>query len=161
MISDDIAQTILSEIRRLGERMSGIETLMGVLKTRMDSLNIRINPLEAGMGSLESRVGSLETRAGAIETDLSELKQKIHSWPDMHFLNAAARAQHEHSQRVQTEIMDLKTKVDEFFGNMAAGSEIRVPRAEMSKYQGKSLETDLRLGRIERNLGIVHDLHLS
>ena len=179
MPENALAQDILDEIKRLATRfervegrLSALEGGMSALDGRMSTLDGRMSALEGGMSTLDSRfedrmsaldgristvdihMSALERRMTNIETVVAELDVRIKTWPDMHFLAAAAKAQLIHSREIKADVVDIRIRVGEIYQAMATDPEIKSLREEVSGFRDRSLETEIRIGTIEGHIGI-------
>ncbi len=89
-----------------------------------------------------------------IESVVAELNIELRSWPDMHFLAAAAKLHMNHIRAVKADVLDIKARIGEVFQTMATGPEIQMLRDEVSMFRDQSLEMEVRLGALEHRLGI-------
>ena len=175
MPENALAQDILDEIKRLATRfervegrLSALEGGMSALDGRMSTLDGRMSALEGGMSALEGgmstldgristvdiHMSALERRMTNIETVVAELDVRIKTWPDMHFLAAAAKAQLIHSREIKADVVDIRIRVGEIYQAMATDPEIKSLREEVSGFRDRSLETEIRIGTIEGHIGI-------
>jgi chromosome segregation ATPase len=149
---------------RLGSmdaRLGSVDARLGSVETRLTSMDARLGLAETRLEAMDTRLlstnarlGSLESRATSVEDAVADLASRIKSWPDMHYLAAAAKAQLGHSREIKTDVADLKMKMEEIYRSMATSSEIQVLREEVSRFRDQSVEIDVRLGAIEARLGI-------
>ena len=135
-----VAQAILDEIQRLG--------------TRFERVEARLETLDNRTARLESRMAGLENRMTNIETVVADLDGRITSWPDMHYLAAAAKAQLANTREIKADLADARIRIDEIFQAMATDPEIRSLRADVARFREQSLDTEVRLGAIEGRLGV-------
>jgi hypothetical protein len=168
----DGSQDILQEVQRLGgrfgrmevglesmdARLGAIDTRLGTVETRLSSMETNLGSVETRLGSMDSRLvltnarlGSLESRSTAVEEAAAGLAVEIKSWPDMHYLAAAAKAQLVYSR---DDVADIKVRMDEIYRSMATSSEIQGLRDEVSKFRDQSIDIDVRIGTVEGRLGI-------
>lgn len=147
MPNSDVGQAILDEIKRLGERFGRVED-------RVSSLDGRMGSLESRMTSFESRMTSLESRMTSLEAVVADLDGRVKSWPDMHYLAAAAKAQLSHTREMKTDVADIKVKMDEIYQSMATNPEVQNLRDEVAHFRDQSVTIDVRLGAIEGRLGV-------
>jgi predicted nucleic acid-binding Zn-ribbon protein len=131
----------------------------------MSNVEGRMSALEAGMSKLEARVSNeqiristLERRMGNIEDVVAALNTEIRTWPDMHFLGAAAKLQMTHTREIKTEVADIGVRVKEIFQAMATDPEIKSLREEVSRFRDRSLTIEVRLGALEGRLGVKHEV---
>ena len=178
----DGSQDILQEIQRLGGRFdrmevrlesmdtrlgaidirfASMETHLGAVETRLSSMEIHLGSMDTRLGSMDSRLlstnarlGSLESRSTSVEEAVAGLSIEIKTWPDMHYLASAAKAQLAHSRDFKADVSDLMVKVEEIFRSMATSPEIQGHREEASKFRNQSVDIDVRLGTVEGRLGI-------
>jgi len=171
----DASQDILQEIQRLGgrfdrmevrlesvdARLSSVETHLGSVDARLSSLDARLASVDVRLASMDTRLvstnarlGSLESRSTSVEEAVAELSVEIKSWPDMHYLAAAAKSQLVHSRDIKTDVADLKVKMEEIYRSMATSPEIQGLREEGSRFRDQGLDIDVRLGTVEGRLGI-------
>jgi hypothetical protein len=85
---------------------------------------------------------------------VAALDGRIQTWPDMHFLAAAAKAQLENTREIKTDLADARIRIGEIFQVMPTAPEIRSLREDLARFREQSLETQVRLGAIEGRLGI-------
>jgi hypothetical protein len=93
-----------------------------------------------------------------IETVVADLDGRIKSWPDMHYLGAAVKAQLVQTRDMKADVADIKVRMDEIYQGMATDPEIRNLRDEVSRFREQSLENEVRLGAIEGHLGIKNNV---
>jgi predicted translin family RNA/ssDNA-binding protein len=67
-----------------------------------------------------------------LRTDLNGLKAKVDSWPDLHFLQAAAQRQQREVNEAREHRRYIEIKLGEIYGAMATSSEITKLREEVS-----------------------------
>jgi hypothetical protein len=84
---------------------------------------------------------------------VAALDGRIQTWPDMHFLAAAAKAQLENTREIKTDLADARIRIGEIF-QVTTAPEIRSLREDLARFREQSLETQVRLGAIEGRLGI-------
>jgi hypothetical protein len=99
-------------------------------------------------------MSGLEVRMTTIETVVAALDGRMQSWPDMHFLAAATKAQLENTREIKTDLADAQIRIGEIFQVMPTAPEIRSLREDVARFREQSLETQVRLGAIEGRLGI-------
>ena len=152
---------VLEQLKSLNVAVSRLDGRMDALETRMGGLEARMGGLEARMGGLEARVLSLEesVSALAIETrantaGLAALTAKVNSFPDMHYLMAAAKVQLDHVKDFRGWKAEQRVKNDEIYHSMATSSEITTLRHEVDDFRSEMTDTDVRLRSIEVRLGI-------
>jgi chromosome segregation ATPase len=171
----DGSQDILQEVQRLGgrfgrmevrlesmdARLGAIDTRLGTVETRLSSMETNLGSVETRLGSMDSRLvltnarlGSLESRSTAVEEAAAGLAVEIKSWPDVHYLAAAAKAQLVYSRDIKTDVANLEVRMDEIYRSMATSSEIQGLRDEVSKFRDQSIDIDVRIGTVEGRLGI-------
>lgn len=143
----DQLKVLTGAVTRLDGRMTGLEARMTGLETRMTGL-------EARMGSLEESVAALTVETRANSVGLRELSVKVHSFPDMHFLMAAAKVQIEHIKDFKGWKAGQRIKIDEIYHSMATSSEIATLRHEVDDFRSELIDSDVRLRSIEARLGI-------
>jgi len=152
----------------IGTRLGSVETHLGSVETQLGSVETRLGSMETRLGSVETRLGSvdtrlvltnarlgsLESRSTAVEEAVAGLSIEIKTWPDMHYLASAAKAQLAHSRDFKADVSDLKVKVEEIFRSMATSPEIQGLRDEVSRFRDQSVDIDVRVGAVEGRLGI-------
>src|SRR5437016_103317 len=92
MASDD--QAVLQAIERLNARLERME--------------IRMSGMETRMSGIEGRLSSMEGRMSTIELVVADMDGRLKSWPDMHYLTAAAKAQMTHTRELKSDVADIK-----------------------------------------------------
>jgi hypothetical protein len=107
---------------------------------------------------LAARFDRVEGRMSNIETVVADLDGRIKSWPDMHYLGAAVKAQLVQTRDMKADVADIKVRMDEIYQGMATDPEIRNLRDEVSRFREQSLENEVRLGAIEGHLGIKNNV---
>ncbi|MGO9768953.1 MAG: hypothetical protein ACLPSW_05240 [Roseiarcus sp.] len=107
---------------------------------------------------LAARFERVEGRMANIEGVVADLDGRIKSWPDMHYLGAAMKAQLAQTREMKTDVADIKVRMDEIYQAMATDPEIRNLRDEVSRFREQSLENEVRLGAIEGHLGIKNNV---
>jgi hypothetical protein len=142
MASDD--QAVLQGIERLNARLERMEN-------RMSGVEIR-------MAGIEGRLSSMEGRMSAIELVVADMDGRLKSWPDMHYLAAAAKAQMIHTREIKSDVADIKVRMGEIYQAMATDPEIRNLREEVGRFRDQSVTLDVRVGTIEGRLGIDSSL---
>jgi hypothetical protein len=142
MASDD--QAILQAIERLDARLE-----------RMES---RMSGMDGRLSGMEGRLSSMEGRMSAIESAVADIDVLVKSWPDMHYLTAAAKAQIVHTRAIKSEVADIKIRVDEIYQAMATDPEIRSLREEVGRFRDQSVALDVRVGTIEGHLDLDSSL---
>ncbi|MDE3175382.1 MAG: hypothetical protein KGM15_04640 [Pseudomonadota bacterium] len=110
--------------------------------------------MEARVGNVDARMSGLEARMTAVETVLADLDGRVKSWPDMHYLAAAAKAQLTQTREIKADLAEARIRVDEIFQAMATDSEIRNMREDVARFREQSLDAEIRLGAIEGRLGL-------
>jgi len=158
MSDNVIAQAILDEIKRLSTRFERVEGGISMLDNRMSNLEAGMSKLEARTSNVEIRISTLERRMANIETVVADLDTEIRTWPDMHFLGAAAKAQMTHSREIKNEVADIGVRVKERFRLLATNPEIKSLREEVSRCREWFVMTEVRLGAIEGRAGIKHEV---
>jgi predicted nucleic acid-binding Zn-ribbon protein len=126
-------QAILDEVKGLGTRFDGVERRLS---------------------AVDNHLAAVERRMSSVEEALANVDGRIKSFPDMHYLTAAAKAQLTQTRELKTEMADVKVKLDEIYQSMATSPEIQHLREEVSHFREQSLNVDVRLGTIEGHLGI-------
>ena len=132
MAESTVAQTILDEFQRLAARFERVETRVA---------------------GLDTRVAGLEARMTTIETVVADLDGRVKSWPDMHDLAAAARAQLTHTRAIKADLADPRIRIGEIFQAMATDPEIKTSREDVTRFRKQGLDIEIRLGAIEGRLG--------
>jgi hypothetical protein len=74
---------------------------------------------------------------------------RLKSWPDMHYLTAAAKAQMVHTRELKSDVADIKVRMGEIYQAMATDPEIRSLREEVGRFRDQSVALDVRVGTIE------------
>ena len=143
-----------SRIEGLDSRIEGLDNRIEGLDNHIEGLDNRVANLDNRTGRLESRMVGLEARMTNIETVVAALDGRIQSWPDMHFLAAAAKAQLENTREIKTDLADARIRIGEIFQAMPTAPEIRSLREDVTRFRELNLETQVRLGAIEARLGI-------
>jgi hypothetical protein len=146
MASDD--QAVLQGIERLNARLERMES-------RMEN---RLSGVETRMSGLEGRLSSMESRMSAIEFVVADMDGRLKSWPDMHYLTAAAKAQMAHTRELKSDVADIKVRMGEIYQAMATDPEIRSLREEVGRFRDQSVALDVRVGTIEGHLGLDSSL---
>lgn len=170
MTSDAFGQAILDEIKHIGARlesrmseletrMSGLETRMSGLETQMSGLENRMSGLETRMSGLESRMSGLTSRMSTIENVVADLNFQIKSWPDMHFLAAAAKTQLAYSRETKATVSDIKVRLGEIYQAMATDPEVRSLRDDVASFRDQSADIEVRVGTIEGHIGIENPVN--
>ncbi len=107
---------------------------------------------------LAARFARVEGRRSNIESVVADLDGRIKSWPDMHDLGAAVKAQLAQTREMKTDVADIKVRLDEIYQAMATDPEIRNLRDAVSRFREQSLENEVRLGAIEGHIGIKNNV---
>lgn len=154
MTSADVGQAILEAVERLNGRFDGLEARFDRVETRLSAVETRLSAVETRLERVEGRQQVIEGRMAKIEQVVAELDTEIRTWPDMHYLAAAARAQMTYSRETRTDLTDLKVRMTEVFQSMATNPEVQALRDEVAQFRDQSIAIDIRLGTIEGHLGI-------
>jgi chromosome segregation ATPase len=152
--SQDILQEIQRRLESMDAHLGAIGTRLGSVETRLGSVETRLVSMDSRLLLTNARLGSLESRSTAVEEAVAGLSIEIKTWPDMHYLASAAKAQLAHSRDFRADVSDLKVKVEEIFRSMATSPEIQGLRDEVSRFRDQSVDIDVRLGTVEGRLGI-------
>ncbi len=72
---------------------------------------------------LAARFDRVEGRLSNIETVVADLDGRIKSWPDMHYLGAAVKAQLVQTRDMKADVADIKVRMDEIYQGMATDPE--------------------------------------
>ena len=111
-----------------------------------------------GIERLNTRLEGLESRLSVIEGAVADMDGRLKSWPDMHYLSAAAKAQIAHIGEMKADVADIKVRTDEIYQAMATDPEIRHLREEVGRFRNQSINLDVRIGAIEGHLGLDSSL---
>jgi chromosome segregation ATPase len=68
---------VKTDVKKLDERMGGLEVGMGGLDGRMGGLDVRMDSLDGRMDGLEGRMDGLDVRMGSLEGRMERLEQKV------------------------------------------------------------------------------------
>jgi chromosome segregation ATPase len=117
-------------------------------------LDARLERMEGRMSNLEGRMATLEGRMSTIELVVAEVDVRLKSWPDMHYLAAAARAQIAHSQQMKSDVSDIKIRMNEIYQAMATDPEIRNLREEVGRFRDQSVALEVRVTTLEGHAGL-------
>ena len=164
----EVGQAILEGIGRIDARLAQVDGRLSAMETRLSSVETGLSSVETRLSSVETRLSSVETRLSSVETHLSilenrqstievvvaDLDHRIKTWPDMHFLAAATKAQIGHTRDIKADVSDIKSRMAEIFQTMATDPEIRSLREEVSRFRDQSVELTVRIGTIESHLGL-------
>jgi predicted nucleic acid-binding Zn-ribbon protein len=157
-INSDVGQAILQGIERLNARFDRVEARLDRVEARLDRLETRMEGVETRLDSQNARLDRMEarfdSRMSAIETAVAEIDVRLKTWPDMHFLAAAAKSQIVHLRDVKTDVVDIKVRMAEIYQAMATEPEIRNLRDEIAGFRERSVEFDVRIGTLENHLGL-------
>jgi NADP-dependent 3-hydroxy acid dehydrogenase YdfG len=124
----------------------------------IERLNARLERMEGRMSGMEGRLSSMENRMSTIEFVVADMDGRLKSWPDMHFLTAAAKAQMAHTRELKSDVADIKVRMVEIYQAMATDPEIRSLREEVGRFRDQSVALDVRVGTIEGHLGVDSSL---
>jgi chromosome segregation ATPase len=105
----DASQDILQEIQR---RLESMDTHLGAIDTRLGSVETRLGSMDTRLVLTNARLRSLDSRSTAVEEAVAGLSIEIKTWPDMHYLASAAKAQLAHSRDFKADVSDLKVKIE-------------------------------------------------
>jgi hypothetical protein len=109
-----------------------------------------------GIERLNARLDRVETRfdsrMASIEAAVADIDVRNKTWPDMHFLAAAAKAQIVHMQEVKANVADVKTRLAEVYQAMATEPGIRNLRDDIARFREQSVDLVVRVGTIENHL---------
>jgi hypothetical protein len=111
-----------------------------------------------GFERLNTRLEGIESRLSIIEGAVADMDGRLKSWPDMHYLSAAAKAQIAHIGEMKADVADIKVRTDEIYQAMATDPEIRHLREEIGRFRDQSINLDVRVGTIEGHLGLDSSL---
>jgi hypothetical protein len=103
---------------------------------------------------LAARFERVEGRMANIEGVVADLDGRVKSWPDMHYIGAAVKAQLAQTREMKADVADIKVRLDEIYQAMAIDPEIKNLRDEVSRFREQSPENEVRLGAIEGRIGI-------
>jgi hypothetical protein len=121
-----------------------------------------LGAMQADLAALRADQAALRTEMQtdmhALRADAEALKGKIDTWPDLHFLQAAAQKQVAEAREAAEFRRYVEIKLDEIYGSMATSSEIKKLRQEVAKSLDRETELDLRISAIEMRLGIKNPL---
>ena len=107
-----------------------------------------------GIEQLNARLERIENRLSIIEGAVADMDGRLKSWPDMHYLSAAAKAQIAHMSEMKADVADIKVRTHEIYQAMATDPEIRHLREEVGRFRDHSVNLDVRVGTIEGHLGL-------
>jgi hypothetical protein len=107
---------------------------------------------------LEQIRAILQDALAPIESRLAAIEANIASWPDLHFLQAAAQQQQREASEARDSRRNVEIKLDEIYGSMATSSEITRLRTEVATSIEHERELDLRISAIESRLGVRNPL---
>jgi hypothetical protein len=124
----------------------------------IERLNARLERMESRMSGMEGRLSSMEGRMSTIEFVVADMDGRLKSWPDMHYLTAAAKAQMAHTRELKSDVADIKVRMVEIYQAMATDPEIRSLREEVGRFRDQSVALDVRVGTIEGHLGVDSSL---
>ncbi|MGA2126468.1 MAG: hypothetical protein ABSG76_09980 [Xanthobacteraceae bacterium] len=150
----EVGQAILEGIARLDEGIARLDARLTQVDGRLSAMETRLSSVETRLSSVETHLSMLENRQSTIEAVVAELDHRIKTWPDMHFLAAATKAQIGHTRDIKADVSDIKSRMAEIFQTMATDPEIRSLREEVSRFRDQSVEFDVRIGTIESHLGL-------
>jgi hypothetical protein len=118
-------------------------------------LDARLERMEGRMSNLEGRMATLEGCMSTIElVVVAEVDVRLKSWPDMHYLAAAARAQIAHSQQMKSDVSDIKIRMNEIYQAIATDPEIRNLREEVGRFRDQSVALEVRVTTLEGHAGL-------
>ena len=120
----------------------------------IERVDARLERMEGRMSNLEGRMATLEGRMSTIELVVAEVDVRLKSWPDMHYLAAAARAQIAHSQQMKSDVSDIKIRMNEIYQAMATDPEIRNLREEVGRFRDQSVALEVCVTTLEGHAGL-------
>ncbi len=142
---------------------------LAALRADQGAMQADLAVLRADQGAMQADLAALRADQAALRTemqadmhalraDAEALKGKIDTWPDLHFLQAAAQKQVAEAREAAEFRRYVEIKLDEIYGSMATSSEIKKLRQEVAKSLDRETELDLRISAIEMRLGIKNPL---
>ena len=144
----DFKIAVLEQLKSLSVAVSRLDSRMDAMEVRMGGIETRMGGLETRMGGIENRVLALEESVAALTLEtrantagLLALTAKVNSFPDMHYLMAAAKVQIEHVKDFRGWKAEQRVKNDEIYHSMATSSEITTLRHEVDDF--RSIEARL------------------
>jgi hypothetical protein len=120
----------------------------------LEALRAELAPMREQL----DRLPAIETRLAAFDERTAAVERKIESWPDVHFLQAAALRQIEETRALRDSQRHIETKLDEIYGSMVTSPEITRLREEVVASRNRDQELDLRIATIEGHLGLKNPL---
>jgi len=168
MVDGDLGQAILQGIERLNARFDGVDARFDGVDARLDRVEARLDRVEARLDGVEARLDRVEARLAKLEVETTSLGERVtslehvvadidvrlRSWPDMHFLAAAANAQLANAKDLKDYMFETKTRLKEIYQTMATDPEIDALRADVSHFRDQSVDIEVRLATVEGHLGI-------
>jgi chromosome segregation ATPase len=145
----EVEQAILQAIERLNTRFDSTDDRLSVLESRLSALDGRMGSMESRLASVDGRMSSIEGRMSTIETVVADLNFQIKTWPDMHFLAAAAKQQMEYSREMKADVADIKARMAEIYQSMATDAEINSLRDEVARFRDQSVTSKYALVRLK------------
>jgi uncharacterized protein YhaN len=107
-----------------------------------------------GIDKLNARFDRVESRLATIEGAVADIDGRLKSWPDMHYLSAAAKVQVTHTREMMADVAAMKVRMDEIYQAMATDPEVRSLREDVARFRDQSLNLDVRISTIEGHLGL-------
>src|SRR4249919_1941314 len=95
----------------------------------IERLNARLERMES---RIEDRLSGMQIRMSGIELVVADIDVRLKSWPDMHYLTAAAKAQMVHTREIKS-TLPIKVRMGEIYQAMATDPEIRGLREEVGR----------------------------
>ena len=115
-------------------------------------------PIESRLDRTDARLDRIDGNLAAMRTDIDAVNGKIDTWPDLHFLQAAAQQQIRDANEARKRSRYVEIKLGEIYGSMATNSEIEKLRKEVGESLDHERLLDLRVSAIESRLGIRNPL---
>ena len=115
-------------------------------------------PIESRLDRTDARLDRIDGNLAALRSDIDAVNGKFDSWPDLHFLQAAAQQQIRDANEARERSRYVEIKLGEIYGAMATSSEIEKLRKEVGESLDHERLLDLRVSAIESRLGIRNPL---
>jgi hypothetical protein len=142
----------------LSADMDGVKADMGAVKADLAEKGVLLVALRTDVDAVKADLAEKGVVLTALRTDVAAIADEIHSWPDLHFLQAAAVQQFRDASEAREQRRYIEIRLDEIYSSMATGPEITGLRSDVTTSIDRQRELDLRISTIESHLGIGNPL---
>jgi len=135
-----------------------LDQIRAVMQDMLAPIESRLDRIDARLDRTDGRLDRIDGNLAALRTDIDAVNGKIDTWPDLHFLQAAAQQQIRDANEARERSRYVEIKLGEIYGSMATSSEIEKLRKEVGESLDHARLLDLRVSAIESRLGIRNPL---